>query len=115
MEHKEPGDLPADRNYRIERGPRCLGNHGNAGAADRAHVVFAEPGEIDTVEMDRAGRDPAGAADQPQDRESRYRFAGARLPDEAHHLAPADVEIDVIDGLDRAGVAVEGHAEIGNG
>jgi hypothetical protein len=104
---KQPGNLPSNGNYRIEGGPGTLRDHRDLGAAHLPHLFLAQRCEVDAVEGDGSGLHPAGPADQPQDRKRRNRFSRTRLADQADNLAAADRQIDVVYGLDVAGVAFE--------
>ena len=58
-----------------------------------AQLAAAERGELGVVERDRAG----GRLDQPVDAADDGRFAGARGPDQRHHLAVGHVEVDALE------------------
>ena len=59
---------------------------------------FLAPRDLLALEADRA----LGRLDQAQQGAAERRLAGARLADDAEHLALAKVEADAVDCLDRA-------------
>ena len=64
--------------------------------------------QIAPAEQDLAADDPARrVGNEPQDAERGDALAGARLADEAEHLARQDVEIDAVHRLGDAGLGVE--------
>src|SRR5688572_4745294 len=71
--------------------------------AHREKLAGRSPGEIASLEHDRAG----GCRHELHDRASEGRFAAARLPDQSHHLAAFDCERDAIDGFYRTDVSLE--------
>ena len=59
------GDLPADRQHRVQRGHRLLEDHRDLVAAHLAHLGFAEVEQVAPGETDRAGDDAAGRRRRP--------------------------------------------------
>ena len=64
-----------------------------------------------SVEDDLARLDPAGRADEAQDRQAGHALPAAGLADEPHDLAPVDVEVDAVDRPDHAIACREGRPE----
>ena len=59
--------------------------------------------DVDPIEQDLAGHDPAGRVrDEPRDRQRRHALAATGFADEPEGLPVVDVEGDVVDGLDDA-------------
>src|SRR5260370_953574 len=82
VQRQRLADLPADRQYRVERGHRLLKDHRDVVAAHVAHFSFAElaqvaPGEADHPRDDAPGR----RRDEAQDRQRGDALAAARLAD----------------------------------
>jgi hypothetical protein len=69
--------------------------------AQRPHLTLAEPGDLLAAELDAAARRRDHAEHRPPERG----LARARLPDHAEDLALAQVQVDAVDGRDRAGLA----------
>jgi hypothetical protein len=92
-------DLRADREDRVERGHRLLENEANLGAANGAHVAFAQFEEIAApIETDWAAVDLPRRLHEPQNRQRGHRLAATRLTDDAQRLSTTQLEADVIDG-----------------
>ncbi len=96
-----PDDVP-DRHTGVEGRVRVLEDHLDV-AADRLEGPAGQPGDVLALEQDGAGRRALQAAEQLRDR----RLAAARLPDDAEGLAPAEGEVDAVDGLHRADLLPE--------
>ena len=121
-----PGDFPRDpavrphrRDHlrpdledRVERHHRVLEDHGDLSAADLAHGLALQAGEILAVEEHLAARDLAGRLDQAEDRIAGHALAGAGLADESQDAAASDLEADAVDGLQNAGPGLELRLEI---
>jgi hypothetical protein len=86
----------------VERRERVLEDHLHPPAQD-AELALAEPRDVGPVEHDA----PARRVVEPQDRAADRRLAAAGLSDEPQRLAAANLEADVVDGLDVTDVAVE--------
>ena len=86
MQAQRLGDLGADALQRIERAHRLLKHHGDAVAADLAHLGFGQAGEIAAGEAQRA-RDLRALGQQRHQRQRRHRLAGARFADDAETVA----------------------------
>ena len=98
--------LVADREYRIERGLRILQDHGDALAADLAHLLLGLLEQILAFEPDRALDDAGrGPGLQLQQRQRRHRLARARFADDGERLALPQVEAHPIHRLHRAEAA----------
>ena len=94
------GDLVADGERRVQAGERVLEDEPDLLAAQLADAVVVELEDVDPVEDDRAGDDPARRVrDEPGDRERGHALAAAGLADEAERLAVLHVEADVVDRL----------------
>ncbi len=92
------GDLPADRQHRVERGHRLLEHHADLAAAHLAHLVVGKLHQVAAVEHNLARDDaPRRARDQPQDGQRADRFARAALADDG----------DCFSRIDRIGDAVD--------
>src|SRR4051812_3017857 len=89
------GDDVADGHPRIERGVRILEDDLEL-SADLAQLFAPEPRQLLTAETDRAGR----RLQQLQDAVAGGRLAGPRLTHETERLPSADLERNVVDGLD---------------
>ncbi|MCY1246661.1 hypothetical protein D9M72_599210 [compost metagenome] len=62
------GNLLADGHDRVQRELRVLHHHGDAGAANGAHLPFGLFQEVDAVEDELVGGDATRRPDQLQDR-----------------------------------------------
>ncbi len=95
-------DDRADRVARVQRGVRVLEDHLYV-AAQRPHLPGAEVGDVPALELDL----PLGRFQQPRDQPAHRRLAAARLAHHAEGLPRAYVEVEAVDGLDRADLALE--------
>ena len=99
MQQQDLADLLLDRVQRIERCHRLLEDDGDVVAAHAPHLAFREPQKLAAVERDGARRMTRRRIGQElEDRQRRYRLAGAGFADQRHGLALADIERDAIDG-----------------
>ena len=105
------GNLVPDGEDRIERAHRLLKDHGDAPAANGAHLAGAAGGKIDPVKMDRAVEAGKIVRQQSQDRKPGDGLAAAALADDADALARRNVEIDLAGCLPHAVRGLEAHAE----
>ena len=94
-------DLPPDSIHRVERGHRVLEDHRDLAAADLAHLVLADPGQVLALEHDLAADDPSRPL-QPHDAHRGHRLAAAGLADDAERLAGVQLERDAVDRFDGA-------------
>ena len=107
------GQLPPDREDRIQRGHRLLEYHADLVAADFAHGGRVGGSEVDrlpvgTVEVHGTGRDAAAAEiDEAHDRQRGDGFAGAGLADHAERLAGLNGEADVAHAGNPAAIGIE--------
>ena len=85
---------------RIERGLRVLKNHLDA-RTQRAQFSFAEPADLDAIELDAAG----GRLKQTHQQAAERGLAGAGFADEAEHRSTRHSEIDAFDDLAQDGLA----------
>ncbi len=101
MEPQHFLDLPADREYRIQRGHRLLEDDRDVLAADLAQFVFGSLAQVAPGE-----RNPAVDADdrvlgkQPDDRHRRDALARTRLAHQRQRAVLRHVEADVPHRLD---------------
>ena len=84
----------------VERGGRGLRHVGDARTAQHPQILLRRGGELDAVELDGAIRDPAPVAGEAHGGEPDRGLAGPRLPDETHHLAAVQVEVDAMHDLE---------------
>src|SRR5215468_7355954 len=97
------GELTANRQHRVQGGHGLLEDHGDLPASHAAHLLLGERQQIASLEEDLPPDDaPGGLRDQAHDAERAHALAAARLADEGHRLALADVPRDAIDGPDHA-------------
>ena len=87
-------DLPADGVHRRQRGQRVLEDHRDLAAAHVAHLLLAELHQVAAAVEHLPLDDRVRIADQPHHGEHRDGLAGARLADDAEHLAECDRERD---------------------
>ena len=109
---KRLAELPADREYRVQRGHRVLEDDGALVATEIFHFLFAELQDIASLIQNLTVDHFAGVRQNLHDRICRDRLAGTRLPDHAENFALLEVEGDAVDGLYLAGICKEGGMEI---
>src|SRR6185312_5801284 len=108
MQPHRLADLVADPDHRVERGHRLLEDHGDAIAANLAHLRFIETEQVGAFEHDLAADDTAGRiGHQAHDRQRADALAAAGFADDRQCLAALDVEGDVVDGTEQAGTGEE--------
>ena len=90
------GQLPSDREHRMQRGHRVLEDHPDVAPRDRAQVACAQPEQILSAE-DRAPLDDRAGRQQAEQREHRHRLAAATLTGDAEDLGRLDLVIDAVD------------------
>src|SRR5258708_33743195 len=95
-------DDVSDRHARVQRRVRVLEDHLHP-AAHVGHLLAAELGELDAVELHLAG----GRIVELEDRAAGRGFTAAGLADEAERLALLDEEVDAVDGADSADLTLE--------
>src|SRR5918999_855274 len=95
-------ELLADGVERIERGQRILEDHADLAAADAAQLFVRQLVDAPAFEPHLAAGDASGRLEQPDDGEAGNRFAGARLADDAEHLARCDGKGDIVNCGQRA-------------
>ena len=76
-----------------------MGDIGDAPAPVVALLGLAQLGQVDAVEDDRAGGDPAAGPGIAHGGEADGRFAGAGFADQPQHLAAPHREVDALDDL----------------
>ena len=107
------GDLVTDRVDRRQGRERVLEDHGDPVAADLRPLLVAAPEQLLALERRRSAH--AGRARQQAHHGHRAdRLARAGLADDAEHLALGQRVAQPADGVDRAGLAGERHAEVGD-
>jgi hypothetical protein len=97
------GDEPVGR---VEGGRRALGDVGDARAAKPALGGLAGRRQVEAVEHDRAAGDAAAGAGETHGGKAQRRLAGARLADQAQHLAAPQGQADALDDVVPGIVAV---------
>jgi hypothetical protein len=85
-------DLIADREQRVQRGHRVLQDHGDALAADAAHLAIGFIEQVVALEHHPPADDPRGRRQQAQDGQSQRAFAGSRLADDAEGFAGVQLD-----------------------
>jgi hypothetical protein len=106
-------DLVADGEDRVEAGHRVLEDHADAGAADGAHRVFGDAGEVLPLEHHAAAPDFGGGHGQEADqRHHGHRFAGAGFAHNPKEFAGFEGEAHVIDGMNLAPSCAENGLEV---
>ncbi len=91
------GDLVPDTHDRVQRVHRVLEHHRHLSAPIGPHLPGRQPGDLPTLEADRAVLLDAAARQQPDDRVGEHRLAGARLADQAQGPAPVEGERHAVD------------------
>jgi hypothetical protein len=100
VELEELSQLRADSQRRVQRRRRILGHVGDGATAQSAQLRLGEGQDVATVDADGARGDARPAPYVAEERNADRRLARARLPDEPHHLARLDLELDVVDDVD---------------
>jgi hypothetical protein len=93
------GDLAPDAVHRVQRGHRVLEDHRDLLAADLAQIVLARADELGPAQLRRAGELGVGRLRQAEQRHRRHRLARAGLAHDGEHLALAQVERHLVDGV----------------
>ena len=94
--------LRVDAQHRIQGHHRILENHGNAVAAQRAPLLMVVVADIDTIEHNAPANNFSRRVNQPHQRITRHRFAGARFTDQTQHLATRHRKRNAVHRLDHA-------------
>ena len=100
MDLGDIGDLPADRQQRIQLAARIGHHHRHVPPAQGAHLFLGQRREIRSGEIDPAAADAAGHGDQAHDRPRERRLAGAGFADKGDDLARLDRQIDAAQRLE---------------
>ena len=103
-------DLVHQRHRRIERRRGALRDVGELQAAQAPPLVQGHRAQVGAGEQDLPADDEAVAAGVAHRGEADRRLAGARFADQADHLAPPELERDVVD-QHRAVAAVGPHRD----
>src|SRR6185436_5783019 len=91
-------------------------NHRDAVAADAAHLVIIEGGEIFSLKFNDAARlDSSGRLNQAKYRERGDRLAAAGFPDDADRLTGTDVERHAVNRFRYAALGIKPGAQIPDG
>ncbi len=97
---------------RVERGAGVLEDHGDAPAAQRAHLAGGQADELAPLEADAARDDPPRGRDEAEQREAGDGLARAALAHEAEDLAAGEREVHAVHGARRLRAAELGR-EVG--
>ena len=92
-------DRLLDRHRRVERRVRVLEDDLHA-APNRAELALGHARDLVALELDA----PLGRRHEPEQGSPERRLPAPRFADEPQHLAPAEVERDVVDCLDVSGL-----------
>ena len=106
--------LRADGQHRIQRHHWILEDHGDVVAADLAHLLFVQAGELAPLEFDGSGMDVPGLGNKIQNRKTGYGFACSGFAHQAHAFALVQAERDVVHGGEFAAPESEFDAKVGN-
>ena len=98
--HRRRGVLVDQLVRGVERRRRGLRHVGDARAAQHAEILLRRGGQLHAVELDGTARDAAAVAGEAHGGEPDGRLPRPRLPDEAHDLAAAQVEVDAVHDLE---------------
>src|SRR5262245_52516900 len=116
MEERGLGDLPEDREKRVQRSHRILEDHGDPPPAHAAQLAPALARQLFALEAHAAAHDACGPRQEADDRETGRRLAAARLADEPERLAFTEREAHAVYRLDdaRAAEAEEVRSKVGH-
>ncbi len=92
-------ELLADAHRRAERRGRILRDVGDEPAAQALALERGEREDVAALDAHLTASDAGSAARVPEDGQADRRLAGARLADEAEHLAGSDLEGDPVDDV----------------
>jgi hypothetical protein len=106
------GDLPAHGEHRVQRGHRLLEDHGDAVAANLAHLALAQLHQVGAAQPHGARVTPRRRGHQPQDRQRGHALAAARFADHAQRAAGAHRVGNPVDRTHHAGQRVEVGAQV---
>src|SRR5262245_3307395 len=102
MEERGLGDLPKDREERVQRCHRILEDHGDPPPAHAAQLALTLARQLFALEAHAAAHDAGGPRQEADDRETGRRLAAARLADEPERLARPEREAHTVHRLDDA-------------
>jgi hypothetical protein len=108
------GDLLAHGVRRVQRRQRVLEDHGDLVAADLAHGLGPQVGDLPPGQPDRPAGDAAAVGQQPHDRQRGHRLAAAGLADHAERLALVDVQRHAVHGVHDAFLQLDLGAQVGD-
>jgi len=100
MEERGLGDLPEDREERVQRRHRVLEDHGDPPPAHTAQLALALARQILALEEHAAAHDAGGPRQEADDRQTRRRLAAPRFADEPERLASPERKAHAVDRLD---------------
>ena len=92
VDHGHFHELPAHRHDRVEARHRVLVHHRDAAPAHGAQLAFGQRGDVAPLEEDAPADHPAGPAEIPHDGQRHRRLAAPGFADQAHRLAPRELE-----------------------
>ena len=92
-------ELFADAHRRAESRGRVLRDIRDQPAAQTLALERGESKDVATLDAHLTASDAGSAARVPEDSQADRRLAGARLTDEAEHLAGSDLEGDLVDDV----------------
>src|SRR5882757_3545115 len=107
MNFQETANLPSCGYHGIEGGAMALGDHCDPASAISPQLILREAEQIDAVESNRSGQNPAGTPDHAEHRGRGYRLARAGLADEPENFSVVHREVDVVEHLDHAAAGFE--------
>jgi hypothetical protein len=105
-------DLLADPLDRVQRGHRVLEDHRDLRPADLAQLVLGGAQELGALVVRRAGERGVRRAVEAEQAQRGDRLARAGLAHDGEHLAGAQRQRDVVDGVDGALVGAEVDLEV---
>jgi len=100
---------------RIQARHGLLEDHGDLVAAQVAHRVVVQSGQVAVLEKDLPFHDPAGRGHQPHDGQGGDALAAPRFPHDPVDLAPANGDGNPADGRDDTLGGEEGGAQVFQG
>ena len=108
------GDLPADRDRRVQSGHRVLKYHRKHAAAQLAHLALAVIGDVRAVYINPARADARRRRQKLHDSLAQHAFAAARFADDRQYLAAGKRERHAAHGLNFTARRVKADRQIFN-
>jgi hypothetical protein len=116
MNAKRLGDLVAYGGHRVESGSRVLKDHCDLTAAHLAEITIFQVRQLDAVEDNGPGRNPAGRfGKETADRKARCGLSGSRFSDDADNFMGEQFEANISHSMYRALCRRVLHAKTLNG